>query len=346
MPNQPLADHQMYQCEGVWRLVAVPSSVEDLTVDFMMGSHMWAVTQLAAALQNPSTALRHITLRGTPSSTCLCDLACTLVAVSSQLETLCLVELNPFVHNALDKTRSPDQVMLACRQLQFSSVGFISTQHNTSDLRVAWDRLFANPRLRCIMVSILQDGCLWPSTMSMDPPPPPPVLVPGRRVIIKMEKLTFRDYWDATEWLKRIADTATEVEFHLDTFPYVHDLLGMMDQPSTAWTHATLHLAVLNWSMIHADSSVKTITRCLDLIAPTLVGWMNAQHNHNMATTEMKVYAHLEHDVLPNITNEDLAILLPHAVQLWNDEQYAAVRLWLQSHDILRLVRGPLTPWG
>ena len=151
---------------------------------------------------------------------------------------------------------------------------------------------------------------------------------------------------NSTGLLKRLTDTATEVEFHLDTFPYVHDLLGMMDQPSTAWTHATLHLAVLNSSMIHADSSVKTITRCLDLIAPALVGWMNAQHDHNMATTEMKVYAHLEHDVLPNITNEDLAILLPHAVQLWNDEQYAAVRLWLQSHDILRLVRGPLTPWG
>ena len=91
--------------------------------------------------------------------------------------------------------------------------------------------------------------------------------------------------------------------------------------------------------MIHIDVPVTKITRYLDLIAPTLSEWMNAQRN------QMKVYAHLPHCILPNITNEDLATLLQDAVQLWNNRQhYGAVRLWLQSHDILRLVRGHLTP--
>ena len=91
--------------------------------------------------------------------------------------------------------------------------------------------------------------------------------------------------------------------------------------------------------MIHIDVPVTKITRYLDLIAPTLSEWMNAQRN------QMKVYAHLPHCILPNITDEDLATLLQDAVQLWNNRQHhGAVRLWLQSHDILRLVRGHLTP--
>ena len=343
VPDGILGD-DMHQCEGVWRLVAVPSLVEDLTVDFMMGSHTCAVTQLAAALMNPGTALRHVTLRGTPSSTWLPHLICTLVAVSSQLETLCLVELDPFLHNALDD-ESTDQVMLACKQLQFSSFRFIPTDYNTSELLVAWDRLFGDPRLRRIVVSNLRSSCEWPSTWTtMDPP----VLVPGRRVIIKLQDQTWWNvndsHWDAFQLLKQIAATATEVEFHIHPdCPYVYCFLGMIDQPSNAWTHATLHLTVLFWCMIPADSSVKTITQYLDFIAPTCVQCMNAQRNHNMVT-QMKVYAHLDDDVLPNITNEDLATLLQNALQLWNNEQHGAVRLWLQSHDILRLVRGPLTP--
>ena len=70
---------------------------------------------------------------------------------------------------------------------------------------------------------------------------------------------------------------------------------------------------------------------------------MTDQRNHNMAT-QMKVYAHLDDDVLPNIENDVLMTLLQRPEESWDNEQYAAIRLWLQSHDILRLVRGPLTP--
>ena len=336
-------------CEFMWRLVAAPSSVENLTVHFAADTFRaptYGVRELAVFLENPGTALRHISLRGTPTG--MQDVAAAVVAMSTQLETLRLVELDPFLSNALDKRRSTNQVVIACRRLQFSSVRLIPTQ-STSDLLVAWDRLFADPRLRCIMVICFQSNCPWPSTKLIDPPQPP-VLVPGRRVIIQLRDRTEKwwDNWNAIEWLERLAGTATEVEFYIDfACTDMYDCMGMMDQPSTAWTHATLHLAVINWDfIIHADSWVKKITEYVDLIAPILYDWMTAQRNHNMAT-QMKVYAHLDDDVLPNITNKDLAVLLQDAVQLWNDEIYTeAVRPWLQSHDILRLVRGPLTPLG
>ena len=65
--------------------------------------------------------------------------------------------------------------------------------------------------------------------------------------------------------------------------------------------------------------------------------WMTAQRHYNVAK-QMKVYAHLDDDVFPDI----LVTLLQRALELWNYEKNRAVRLWLQSHDILQFVRGPL----
>ena len=336
------------QCEAIWRLVAAPSSVENLTVNFdvpMLRISTYGGAQLAAALKTPGIALRHITLRGT----LMRDVASAVVAMCSQLETLRLVELDPFLWNALNRKRlSTDKVEITCRRFQFSLVGFIPPCFSAGELLEAWDRLFGDPGLRRIVVSGFRSSCDWPSIKMLEEPPPP-VMVPGRRVTIELRDRMCRDNnvfnWNAIGWLKRLAGTATEVEFHIDAAsPYVSGLLGVTDRPSTPWSQATLHLAVLNWSLIwQTDDTVNKITRFLNLIAPTMSEWMTAQRNDNMAT-QMKVYAHLDDDVLPNIANDILMTLLQCAVESWDNEQYAAIRLWLQSHDILRLVRGPLTP--
>ena len=202
-------------------------------------------TLLAAALKNAGIALRHITLRGTPADRCMQRVASAVVAISSQLETLRLVELDPFLCNALDKRRSTNKVAIACRRLQFSSVGSIPPRCSVSKLLVGWDRLFGDPRLRCIVVSSFQSGCRWPSMF--DPPPPPPV-VPGRRVIIELRDRTSDKrtnngfHWDAISWLKRLASTATEVEFRIDSFnPYLCGMLRLTNQAFMPWMHATLH---------------------------------------------------------------------------------------------------------
>ena len=180
----------------------------------------------------------------------------------------------------------------------------------------------------------------------IDPPPPPPVMVPGRRVIVELRDRACGNNsvfnWNAIQWLERLAGTASDVEFRIDAIsPHVSGALGMTHRP---WTHATLHLAVPHWSVIWrclpTDSSVDKITRFLNLIAPTMSEWMTNQSAH----TQMKVCAYLDDDVLPNIENDILMTLLQRALELWNHEQNGAVRLWLQSHDILQLVRGPLTP--
>ena len=332
------------QCEGIWRLVAAPSSVENLTVHFpvpMLCGYTYGVAQLAAALETPGMALRHITLRGTPAAPPMRDVASAVVAISSQLETLHLVELDPFLYNALDGEVSNDKVVIACRRLQFSSVEFIPPRFSGGELLVGWDRLFGDPRLRRIVVTGFRSTCDWPSMKTIDPPPP--VMVPGRRVTIELRDRACGNNsvfnWNAIEWLERLAGTASDVEFRIDAIsPHVSGALGMTHRP---WTHATLHLAVPNWSMIWrclpTDSSVDKITRFLNLIAPTMSEWMTNQSAH----TQMKVYAYLDDDVLPNIENDILMTLLQRALELWNN---GAVRLWLQSHDILQLVRGPLTP--
>ena len=340
------------QCEAIWRVVAAPSSVENLTVDSavpMLCGYTYGPAQLSAALETPGMALRHITFRGVPPTR---NLASTVVAMASQLQTLRLVELDSFLYLALDNKLSTDKVALACRQFQFSSVGFIPPQFNASELLVAWDRMFSDPRLRRIIVSSFRSGrsCHRLSTKTIDPPPPPPLMVPGRRVTIELRDRTCRSVfnWNGIEWLKRLTGTASELEFRIDAAsPYASgflgDWVGVWDSP---WTHATLHLALLNWSMLdrHFNGDpVDTIARFLDLIAPTMSEWMTAQRNYNVAK-QMKVYAHLDDDVLPNITNEILMTLLQRALELWNNEQNGAVRLWLKSYDIIQLVRGPLTP--
>ena len=140
--------------------------------------------------------------------------------------------------------------------------------------------------------------------------------------------------------MERLAGTASEVEFRIEAATQ-SDVYGVLGRTYRPWTHATLHLAVPNWSMIWrclpTDSSVDKITRFLNLIAPTMSEWMTNQSAH----TQMKVYAYLDDDVLPNIENDILMTLLQRALELWNN---GAIRLWLQSHDILQLVRGPLTP--
>ena len=332
------------QSEAIWRLVAAPSSVENLTIDFaapMLCGYTYGPTQLSAALETPGVALRHITLRGVPP---MRNVASALVAVASQLKTLRVVELDSSLYLALDNKLSTDKVALACRQFQFSSVGFIPPQFMARELLVAWDRLFSDPRLRRIVVSGFLSGrsCDWPSIQMIDPPP---VMVPGRRVTIELRDRACGDNsvfnWNAIQWLERLAGTASEVEFRIDAAsPYVYGALGRTHRP---WACSTLHLAVPHWSMIWrclpTDSSVDKITRFLDLIAPTMSEWMT-----NNTLTQMKVYAHLDDDVLPNIANDALITLLQHAVESWNNEEHGAVRLRLQSHNILRLVRGPLTP--
>ena len=236
------------QCENVWRLVAAPSSVENLTVDYavpMFCEHRYGATQLAAALKNPGIALRHITLRGTTADPCMQKVASAVVAISSQLETLRLVELDSFLCNALDKRKSTKRAVIACRRLQFSSVGFIPQRCSANKLLVGWDRLFGDPHLRCIVVSNFQSCCHWPRMI--DPPPPPPV-VPGRRVIIELQDRTSDKrtnngfHWDAIPWLKRLASTATEVEFRIDSFnPYLCGMLRLTNQAFVPWMHATLH---------------------------------------------------------------------------------------------------------
>ena len=119
--------------------------------------------------------------------------ASAVVAISSQLETLRLVELDPFLYNALDGEVSNDQVVIACRRLQFSSVEFIPPRFSGGELLVGWDRLFSDPRLRRIVVTGFRSTCDWPSMETIDPPPPPPVMVPGRRVTIELRDRTCRD---------------------------------------------------------------------------------------------------------------------------------------------------------
>ena len=330
------------QSEAIWRLVAAPSWVENLTIDFalpMLCGYTYGPAQLSAALETPGVALRHITLRGVPP---MRNVASAVLAMASQLETLHSVELDSFIYLALDNKLTTDKVALACRGLQFSSVGFIPPQFMARELLVAWDRLFSDPRLRRIVVSGFRSGrsCDWPSIQMIDPPPPPPVMVPGRRVTIELRDRTCRDNsvfnWNAIEWLERLAGTASEVEFRIDAVSQ-SDMYGALGRTHRPWACATLHLAVHHWAVIwQTDSSVNNITRFLNLIAPTMSEWMSTQ-------TQMKVYAHLDVDVLPNIANHILMVLLQCTVESWDNEQYAAVRLWLQSHDILRLVRGPLT---
>ena len=336
------------QSEAIWRLVAAPSSVENLTIDFavpMLCGYTYGPTQLSAALETPGVALRHITLRGVPP---MRNVASAVVAVASQLETLRVGELDCSLYLALDNKLSTDKVALACRQFQFSSVGFIPPQFDAGELLLAWDRLFSDPRLRHIVVSGFQSGqsCHWPSIMTLDPPP---VMVPGRRVTIELRDRACTDNsvfnWNAIGWLERLAGTASEVEFRIDAAsPYMSCALGGTHPP---WTHATLHLAVLNWAIIwrclQTVSSVDKIIRLLDLMAPTMSGWMTTQ-SANDTPAQIKMYAHLDDDVLPNIANDVLMTLLQQALELWEDNQDGAIRLWLQSHDILRLVRGPLTP--
>ena len=267
------------QCEAIWRLVAAPSSVENLTVNFdvpMLRVSTYGVAQLAAALKTPGIALRHVKLRGTPAAPVMRDVASAVVTMGSQLETLRLVELDPFLWNALNNGLPTDKVVITCRRFQFSLVRFIPPRFSASELLVAWDHLFGDPRLRRIVVSGFWSSCDWPSIKTIDRPPPLPVMMPGRRVTIELRDRTCKDNnvfnWNAIGWLKRLASTATEVEFHIDAAsPYVSGLLGVTDRPSTPWTHATLHLAVLNWSMIwQTDDAENKITRFLNLIAPTM----------------------------------------------------------------------------
>ena len=166
------------QSEAIWRLVAAPSWVENLTIDFalpMLCGYTYGPAQLSAALETPGVALRHITLRGVPP---MRNVASAVVAVASQLETLRVGELDCSLYLALDNKLSTDKVALACRQFQFSSVGFIPPQFDASELLVAWDRLFSDPRLQRIVVS---SSCLFICTKRHGPVSRAHGVVIGRR---------------------------------------------------------------------------------------------------------------------------------------------------------------------
>ena len=119
-------------------------------------------------------------------------------------------------------------------------------------------------------------SCHWPSMKMIDPPPPPPVMVPGRRVTIELHNrnhqtnITGVFNGNGIEWLKRLAGTASEVEFRIDAAsPYASSFLtywvGVWDSP---WTHATLHLAMLDRHF--NGNPLDIIAQFLDLIAPTI----------------------------------------------------------------------------
>ena len=213
--------------QGLWGLLMASSSVQNLTVDFGLPIfdkhtrscvHQCAhvcicAAHLLAAIATPGIALRHITLRGTPATPTMRDVASGVVAMSSQLDTLQLVQLDPFLWNALDNTMPTDRVAFACRQLQFSSMDFIPPHFNASEMSTGWDRLFGDPRLQRIVVTDFWSCCELPPVNDMKDIP---VMVPGRRVMINL-----RDQADCTGtfgftvlgWLQRLAATATEVEF-------------------------------------------------------------------------------------------------------------------------------------
>ena len=205
------------QWQALWGLVAVPSSVEKLTIDFgplLFYGHTCGMAHLIASLETPGVALRHITLRGVSHGISMCQLTSTVVALGSQLDRLEFMNLGSLLCNVFENEMATSK--LACKQLQFTfnCSQFIRSRLSTNQMVMLWDLFFSDPRLRHIVVITFCMGAdQWPLLQDNSPPP---AQVPGRHVTIVLQD---RTSWDdrifklnAFGWLERLAATASEVE--------------------------------------------------------------------------------------------------------------------------------------
>ena len=212
------------QWQALWGLVAAPSSVEHLTINFgvlMFCGHTCGMNHLIAALKTPAVALRHITLHGTSTGISMCQLASAVVAISSQLDMLQLMNLGPFLFHGFRNEMLTSKLPFACSQLQFTLhiSQFIprydaTGNYSTNDILVVWDQIFSDPRLRRIVVNVLCVGSdQWPCMKDIVPPP---VMVPGRQVTIVLQgrialgENNFKS--NVMWWLERLAGTASTVD--------------------------------------------------------------------------------------------------------------------------------------
>ena len=208
------------QWQALWGLVAAPSSVEKLTINFgalLFAGHTCGMVHLIAALETTGVALRHVTLRGSSIGISMAQLTCAVVGMSSQLDVLEIKHLGSFIY-CFEHELPTTKLAFACRQLQFSfeSSQFVSSSYSTNEILVYWDQLFSDSRLRRIVVIAFCMGLdHWPSLKDIHAPPA--VVVPGRHVTIVFQDRTFSDdsvfALNAFEWLQRLASTASEVDF-------------------------------------------------------------------------------------------------------------------------------------
>ena len=209
------------QWQALWGLIMAPSSVEKLTINFgplLFYGHTCGMAHLIDAMQKPSAALRHITLRGSSIGISMAPLTCAVVDMSSQLDVLEVKHLGSFVY-CFEHEIPTTKLAFGCRQLQFTfeSSQFVASSYTTNEILVYWDQLFSDPRLRRIVVIAFCMGLdHWPSVKALHPPPV--VVVPGRHVTIVFQDRAFSDdsifALNAFEWLERLAATASEVDFY------------------------------------------------------------------------------------------------------------------------------------
>ena len=208
------------QWRALWGLVAVPSSVEKLTINYgslLFHGHTCGMAHLIDAMETPGVALRHLKLRGSSIGISMCQLTSAVIAMSSQLDVLEFMHLGSFLYNGFEKEMPSTKMAFACRRLHFSfySSQFYPSTFSTNEILVYWDQLFSDPHLHRIVVIFF--SCMgldhWPSVKDIRPPP---AVVPGRHVTIVLQDRTSWDdsifTWNAFGWLERLTGTASEVE--------------------------------------------------------------------------------------------------------------------------------------
>ena len=253
-----------------------------------------------------------------------CSLGAGWFVTSSQLETLRVSTLGD------GEMRS-----LACHTLEFSDFDVDVSRWRTADnLLDVWDRQFADPRLRRVVVSNFCSHRVWPS---VERGAPLPVMLPGRRVTVQLVDRVCRDNsvfnWNALRWLERLAATASHVEFLVDTnLQHVYGVLGVVDDhPAAPWTHATLRFG-LRQSQQDVPlnlTAAQGLALMFHWLAPTLAAWLkprpgvflrfvskdNRFHRENGECAHLRVILHLRpHESRePLLESQRFSVWVAHA---------------------------------
>jgi hypothetical protein len=231
-----------------------------------------------------------------------------ILKLGTQLAALRLHRLDAFLVRAADRRQPDAAVALTCRELGFHRVNV--EKHHPDAMLVAWDRLFCDPLLERIIVTVNRENrekCfpVLPEATAQ------PTMIPNRFVVVDY---TLDYNRNGRAWFDRLAATASRVEYRFEDF-HLGSVLSMLSRESrpAAWRRAVLRLTVpevdstqTEYRMLGLGPDVCfygsggqpiTLSGLLRELAPFVQIWAQPP-------TELFVFLHC---VLPGVHNATLA---------------------------------------